>query len=318
MAEVEQRDEDVPVPRKTPVTGSHALPGTALPATRLYGAIGAAGLVHVVLGFVLLEVVVGDRAAVLRGALTLIVVPTGLAALLTGILARRRGLDQATRSAPGVFGLLPPLASVTVGLGWLWAVQGLAAEAAVLATVPLLACATAPGLAVALVLEHTLTAMTARLEERGLRPLADPRADPDGAAKQGRLPPTLADRLTRLVVGLAVATILLILAHATMNPSSAEPWLSTPSSYLAMIGASSLVFVAALAAASAGRSPGRDVEALAQRLDAIGWDDSPEQALAASTLEAADGPGAVAPVHKAQVHDVFIGRLHEIHPQPRE
>ncbi|KIG19491.1 Sensory box sensor histidine kinase/response regulator [Enhygromyxa salina] len=69
-----------------------------------------------------------------------------------------------------------------------------------------------------------------------------------------------------------------MLAHAIVRSNGAqnwgENWFGYSGSWLALLGVTAVVVVAALAAASAGLSPGRDVQALAVRLDAIGWDDA--------------------------------------------
>lgn len=294
MSQIDERNADVPAPRKTPVTGSHVMLSSAIPARRLLAAVGVAALAHLLSSWGLLQLITDGlawRDTGLQGSLLLVVSLTGLVALITADVARRRGIDQATRTAPAVFGLLPPLLSVAIGLPWLWAGGTLEFERALISTVPLLAAATAPGLGIALTLEHALSAVAVRLGEAdALARRATGGIGP--APTRNRLePPTLAGRLARLVVALAVATCLLVLSHAIVRTNSPESWLGYAGSWLALIGVTSVVVVAVLAAASAGLSPGRDVQALALRLDAIGWDDA-----AASTPSSANARPLASPV----------------------
>jgi signal transduction histidine kinase len=256
------------------------VPPGAIPARRLLGAVGIAALAHLACSWGLLALIVdGDawHGTGLDVALVVVVSLTGIVALITAALARRAGIDQAIRTAPAVFGLLPPIASVVIGLPWLWMTGSPGLELALLRTVPLLATATAPGLALALALEQTLSAMAARIGE--LEALARRAAGSHTpvSARRGRLEPTaLAGRLARLIGTLALATCMLVLAYALVHTGSPESWLGHPRTWLASIGTGSAVLLAVLAAASAGLSPGRDVQALARRLDAIGWDETPE------------------------------------------
>jgi signal transduction histidine kinase len=248
----------------------------------LLGPVSIAALAHLACSWGLLTLIVDQDQQAWHGtglgvALVLVVSLTGGVALITAALARRRGIDQAIRTAPAVFGLMPPIASVVIGLPWLWMTSSPGLELAVLRTVPLLATATAPGLAIALALEQTLSAVAARIGE--VEALARRAAGSlsTSAARRGRLEPSvLAGRLARLIGTLALATSLLVLAYAFVRTGSSESWLNHPRTWLAAIGAGSAMVVAVLAAASAGLSPGRDVQALARRLDAIGWDESSE------------------------------------------
>lgn len=272
------QEQDVPAPRRTPVTGSHVIPPGAIPAQRLLGAVGVAALAHLLCSWGLLELIVDHQAwegTGLGAAVLMVVSLTGVAALITAALARRAGIDQAIRFAPAVFGLLPPIGSVVIGLPWLLMTGSPGLELALLRSVPLLATTTAPGLALALALEQTLSAMAARIGER--EALARRAAGSPATARRGRLEPSaLAGRLARLIGTLALATSLLMLAYAFVHTGSSEGWLGHSGTWLAIIGTASAVVLAVVAAASAGLSPGRDVQALARRLDAIGWEETPE------------------------------------------
>ncbi|PRP94184.1 Non-motile and phage-resistance protein [Enhygromyxa salina] len=249
---------------------------SAITARRLLGAVGVAALAHLLCSWGLLALIVEDRSWLgtdLRASLFSVVGLTAVVALITAAVARRKGLDEATRTAPAVFGLLPPIASVAIGVPWVWAVSTPELEQALLTTVPLLATATAPGLAIALTLEHALSAVTARAGEAEALARRAAGTQLTGPSRRRLEPPTLAGRLVRLVVGLAVATCLLVLAHGIVHTSNPETWLGYSRTWLAMLAATSVIVFAAIAAASAGLSPGRDVIGLAARLDAIGWDD---------------------------------------------
>lgn len=248
---------------------------------------GLTVLTHLLCSWGLLAIITGDAwlGPSLDAAVLLVVLLTGIAALITAAIARRRGIDEATRTAPAVFGLMPPITSVVIGLPWLMAKASLHLEQALLQVVPVLAAATAPGLVLALALEHTLSAMAARIGEvealearaSGTRRLV---------VSRGRLvPPTLAGRLARQVGTLALATCMLVLAYALVHTGSPETWLARPRTWMGMLGTAGAIGLAVLAGASAGLSPGRDVETLARRLDAIGWDGSnPEGSIIARPL----------------------------------
>jgi signal transduction histidine kinase len=267
----------VPAPRRTPVTGSHMIAPGAIPARRLLSPVCIAALAHLACSWGLLALIIdhdGWQDTGLGAALVFIVSLTGVAAVITAAVARRVGIDQAIRTAPAVFGLLPPILTVLVGLPWLYFTHSPGLELALLRSVPLFATTTAPGLALALALEQTLSAVAARIgEAEALARRATGTLAP-ADARPGRLEPTtLANRLGRLIGTLALATCLLVLAYALVHTGSPEIWLGHPRTWLASLGAGSVVLMAVLAAASAGLSPGRDVQALARRLDAIGWDD---------------------------------------------
>jgi signal transduction histidine kinase len=277
------RDDDVPVPRKAAVTGEHAM--AVMPASRLFGAVGVAGFAHLLCAWLLLHAL--DHSS--PGALPALIGTVGVTlaiALAVASHSRGEGLDVATRRASAVFGLLPPLASVVIGLPWIWAATGGDWAQASMGTVPTLAAVTAPGIAIALVLEYVLWAVAARIgEAQALAQRASGRPQPGRKRQAGRLaPPRLATRLARLVAGLGLATGLLILADAMIDVGPALDWFAHPQTWLALVGCSLTMVLAVLAAASAGLSPGRDVEALAARLDAIGWDESAASSAAARPL----------------------------------
>jgi signal transduction histidine kinase len=280
-------DDDAPVPRRTPITGSHVVPPGAIPARRLLGAVAIASFAHLLCSWGLLALIVDEQAwlgAGLSASLLCVVALTGLTALIVAAFARRGGIDQATRTAPAVFGLMPPVASVAIGLPWLWVAGSGDLEQALLRSVPLLATATAPGLAIALTLEQSLSAVAARIGEvEALARRAAGEHGPVAGRRPHLQPSTLAARLARLIGALALATSLLVLAYVIVHTGSPENWLGRPQAWLALTGSASCVLLAVLAAVSAGRSPGRDVEALAARLDAIGWDDATQDAAHSSS-----------------------------------
>jgi signal transduction histidine kinase len=260
---VDERDDDNPEPRPAVVTRGHPVAGEVIPASRLFGAVGLAGVVHLLCAWGLLRLIAAPPSAG-RGlgqhaALIGVVVLTCAVALWTTARARRAGIDGITRTAPAVFGLLPPIASVAISLGR-WVLESIGVEQALLDTVALLAATTAPGIAIALVLEYSLWTVGARAGE------VAPRSAQRGA------PPSLAGRLARLVAGLGVATALLVLTEGLTT--GLVDGLAPARTWAALAGCSATMILAVLAAASAGLSPGRDVSALARRLDAIGMDAS--------------------------------------------
>src|SRR5690606_27265656 len=151
-------------------------------------------------------------------------------------------------------------------------------EQALLDTVPVLAATMAPGVAIALTLEYSLWTVAARIG--AVAPWTSSRAASPGSLLE---PPGLAGRLARLVAGLGLATGLLVLADGLGKVGDPSRWLELEPTWLALLGCSAAMILAVLAAASAGLSPGRDVEALAARLDAIGWDDeAPNSSMSAA------------------------------------
>lgn len=267
------------MPRKTPVTGEHVT-AAAIPTARLFAAVGMAGLAHLLCAWGILAAL-GDIGPGARPAVIGVVAVTLVVALVVTVRARDDGLDLATGRASAPFAWLPPLATLVIGGPWIWAAAGGEIEQAAIATLIVLAVTTAPGIAVALILEYALRTMAARIGEAAAlarRAAGKPRTVP----RHEVAPPRLAARLARLVAGIGIATGLLILAEALAGLGSAlrlplfqEPvgWLEHPLTALALVGWAATMLLAVLAAASAGLSPGRDVEALAGRLDAIGWDE---------------------------------------------
>jgi len=241
--------------------------------SRLLGVIALAGTIHLVCSWALLQLL-GKGSLSVWAAVTGITVVTSAAAMLT--VARPAGTDLATRMlatrlAPAAFAVIPPIASLGLGLPWIWSAAASGLEQALIDTLPVLAATTAPGIAIALTLESTLWAVVARVREveaLARRAAGGPGLRPTSVRLE---PPSLAGRLARLVAGLGLATVLLALAGDSFGP---QPW-------LAIAGLSATMIIAVLAAASAGLSPGRDVQTLARRLDAIGWDEADSSASAA-------------------------------------
>ncbi len=219
-------------------------------------AVGLAALLHLGFAQLLLGPLLGRRLAItdtMRLEVTLVVVlTTGIALLLAVVSAKRRGPATAARWTAPVLGLVPPLASIA-----LIAPRG----DLLLELVPVLAVTTAPGLMLALALERALVsaAMQQGLDLR--RPGGDVEPIPRG----------LASKLARLVAGLGLASCLLAIASLMVGSDEPE-FLLEPTQAAALIGLLLILGLATIAGASAGLSPGRDVQALAERLDAIGWD----------------------------------------------
>jgi signal transduction histidine kinase len=267
-----ERDDDVPEPRKAHVTGQHTTAPDVVPPSRLLAAVTVAGVVHLLCEWALL-LALGDTAAGARPTLVGAVALTLVTASWMAARARREGLDIAIRRAAAVFAVLPSLASLALGVPWIWAAGGGSLLDATLRTIPTLAAITAPAIAIALILEHSLWAVAARAGEREAlaRRAAGNARTPN--KRRGLAPPRLATRLVRLVAGLGLASGLLILAEAMIVVGRPHEWVAHPQTWLALAGSVTTLILAALAAACAGLSPGRDVEALARRLDAIGWEE---------------------------------------------
>ncbi len=258
------------------MTGGHAIVVDVMPTSRLLGAVGVAGGAHLLVALGLLwSMGAGALGSIL--VLTGVVAATTAIALIVAARARREGLDVVTSRAPATFGLLPPILSSFVGLPLLAAFAPGGLDQVLLDGVPVLAATTAPGVAIAFLLEYSLWAVVARLGEvAALARRAAGKSGPDPDERErGVTPPSLAGRLARLAAGLGLATGLLILADALVHGRDPLAWLAQPRTYLALGGSAFTMLLAVLAAASAGLSPGRDVEALAGRLDAIGWDENP-------------------------------------------
>ncbi len=260
-----------------------------MPASRLLGAVALAGVALLCFAWGLL-MALGARAPGSVPALLGIVTITVAIALLVAARARREGIDDATRQAPAAFGLLPPLISLAFGLPWIWTAGTGGFSRALIDTVPVLAATTAPGVALALLLEYSLWTMLARIGES--EPLAHRAFGRSGSkrerSKPDPTPPGLAGRLARLVLGLGLGAGLLIIADGLVEIGDPQSWTRRSQTWLALAGCMSSMALAVLAAASAGLSPGRDVEALAARLDAIGWDESPGSSTSANARTLAE------------------------------
>ncbi|MFV8755223.1 sensor histidine kinase [Nannocystaceae bacterium ST9] len=222
-------------------------------------AIAIAAGVHLGFAQLLLEPLTGRAIGIgdpLRLDVSLVVLTTaGIALALAVFAAIRRGPSVAARTAAPVLGLVPPLASVA-----LVAPRG----ELLLELVPVLATTTAPGLALALALERALVSSAVRAID--LRTSAR-------MSEHDPVPRGLASKLARLVGGLGLASCLLAIAGLLVRSDDPE-FLLEPTQAIALAGLMLILVIAVVAGASAGLSPGRDVRALAERLDAIGWDDA--------------------------------------------
>jgi signal transduction histidine kinase len=251
-----------------------------LSGTRLRIAVGFGGVAQLICATGLLAAMGRLEAHVTPPMIAVVVVTLATALVLASRTPGARDgapIDLATLRAPAAFALVPPIASLALALPWIATVAGAGLEAAVLDSVPVLAATTAPGVAIALLLEYSLWTVVARIAETqalarraASSPLPRPALNPDHPT-----PPGLAGRLARLVAGLGLATGLLILANAVVEVGEPQTWLGRAETWIALLTATTIVAIAVLAAASAGLSPGRDVGELAARLDAIGWDEDP-------------------------------------------
>ena len=287
LADTPQRDLDA-----EPVAEPRLGLADQLSPARVGIAVGLSGVAHLICATGLLAAMGRLEPHVTPAALAVVLTTLAVAlwrANRTPRLPDGSGIDLATLRAPSAFAAVPPLVTVAVALPWTAALERGGLEAAALDTVPILAATTAPGIAIALVLEYSLWTVVARVgQAQALARRAGKASAP--APRAGEDPPTpprLADRLVRLVVGLGLASGLLVLAHGLVEFGPPRVWLGHPATWVAMLGATASLVLAGLAAASAGLSPGRDVAALATRLDAIGWDEHPEPGASSSEHGAA-------------------------------
>jgi signal transduction histidine kinase len=254
-------------------------PGLAeLSGTRLRIAVGVGGVTQLICATGLLAAMGRLEPHVAPPMIAVVMVTLVTALLLTSRTLGARGgapVDLATLRAPAAFALVPPIASLTIALPWIAAVMGEGPRAAAIDSVPILAATTAPGVAIALLLEYSLWTVVTRIAETQAlarratgSPLRRPTAQPEHPS-----PPGLAGRLARLVAGLGLAMGLLILANAMVEVGEVQTWLARPETWIASLAATTTFAVAVLAAASAGLSPGRDVASLAAWLDAIARDE---------------------------------------------
>jgi signal transduction histidine kinase len=226
-------------------------------------AVGMAALLHLGFAQLLLGPLLGRALALadpLRVDVSLVVLLTTAIALVVLIASTKvQGPASAARRTAPVLGLIPPLASVA-----LIAPRG----DLLLELVPVLATTTGPGLALALALERAL-ASTA-VQTLDLRRSATREAEHEPA------PPGLMSKLARLIAGLGLASCLLAIAGLLVRSDDPEILLE-PHQAIGLIGLLLSLALAVLAAVSTGLSPGRDVQTLAERLDAIGWDDATDR-----------------------------------------
>lgn len=220
-------------------------------------AVGGAALLHLGLAQLLLGPLIGREVALgdpLRLHVGLVVLLTaGIALTIAVVSAIRRGPARAARLTAPVLGLVPPLASIA-----LVAPSG----DLLLALVPVLATTTAPGVALALALERALASSAVQALELQHPSVRGGEAEP--------APPGLASKLGRLIAGLGLASCLLAIASLLIVSDDPE-FLLEPRQAIALLGLFAILGVAVVAGASTGLSPGRDVLALAERLDGIGW-----------------------------------------------
>jgi signal transduction histidine kinase len=229
-------------------------------STRSSIAVGTAALLHLGFAQLLIGPLLGralppsDPLRVHVGMVVTLTTAVALAVLV--ISAKVNGPVSAARRTAPMLGLIPPLASLV-----LLAPTGEPMHALVL----VLATTTAPGLALALALERALT--SSAVQTIDLR-----RPETRVGGREPALP-GLMPKLARLIAGLGLASCLLALAGLLVRSNDPES-LVEPRQAIALIGLLLILALAVLAGASTGLSPGSDVQSLAERLDAIGWDDA--------------------------------------------
>lgn len=237
------------------------LAGTQAFLPRSLVAVGLTALLHLGFAQLLLGPLLGRElppSDPLRITVSLVVVLTaGIALTVLVASAMLRGPASAARRTAPVLGLVPPLASLV-----LIAPSG----DLMLELVPVLATSTAPGLALALALERALASSAVQALDLRRPAIREPEREP--------APPGLMSKLVRLIAGLGLASCLLAIAGLLVRSDDPESLLE-PRQAIALVGLLLSLALAVLAAASTGLSPGRDVQTLAERLDAIGWDDAP-------------------------------------------
>jgi signal transduction histidine kinase len=235
-------------------------------------AVGVAALVHLGFAQLLLGPLLGRTLPAsdsLRIDATWVVLLTTLFALSVLLVsARLRGPVSAARRTAPVLGLIPPLAS--------FAVIGHGGDP-MRELVPVLATTTASGLALALALERALASGAVQALDLRRRPASI-------ETEREPAPPTLTSKLARLVGGLGLASCLLAIAGLLIHSNDPDALLE-PRQAIALVGLLAMLALAVVAGASTGLSPGRDVETLAIRLDAIGWDEatSPDRSMTTGT-----------------------------------
>ncbi len=239
---------------------------------RALAAVAAAGLLHLAFAEALLgPLIAAPPTSALRSTTALVIALTTLVALVTAVLVTsRRGPVAAARATPPVLGILPPLASLALAPRLAEATPSW--DQLLLLGVPVLASSTAVGLALALALERGLSSIAVSGPWLSEHPPDDDR------------PPGLAFKLARLVGGLGLASTLLIVSHALVGGSQPELATTEVRSIGVLVGLMFSLLLVVLAGASTGLSPGRDVRALAERLDAFGWDDAPRARSIASPV----------------------------------
>lgn len=238
-------------------------PADASAARQPVGLVAATGVAHLLsaLGLVALLDVDALAGGTVMAAVVMIVAIVGTTTLVAFATTRRAlgtgGPDRVARIVPPLFGLVPLLSGVPL------AVLVAADLVPILQVVTVFAGTTAAGIALALTLEQVLTSLVARHT-----PASDARA-----ATQA-MPPSLGQKLARQAIGLIVGGGLIMLAHALLHGVDIQLWMRHGSTYVALLGTGVTLICVVFAAASAGLSPGRDVMALAARLDGIGWDEA--------------------------------------------
>lgn len=272
----------MPEPKEaTEVTGGH-LRAKADGDQRgpVAGIVGVAAVAHGLLSFgllALLDVGADDRAVALE-VVAAIVALTAITAMVAGIRERVPSYDRLAQVEARLFALVPAVGA-GIAAPFLISISESVGHAIALSAV-VVASTVASGLATAVALSQGLTTFGARRIRRKRDATApqshgSPSSEGHATSSEGHAAPpqSLAARLARQSAGIALGIALVTLAHALARSHSLLGLLN-PLTYAAATAMLTSLALTVLSAASAGLSPGRDVRALAARLDAIGWDDS--------------------------------------------
>lgn len=234
--------------------------------TRALAVIFGGVLVHLVVAFALLEVLAGARAVgPIDLALKLVVavsvgVTAALALSLFYVRANRAGPVDVSRVVPMVLRLAPPVFVAAAIPAFFTREMVVAPRELLVYSVTVGAAAWAPALLVALLLQAVLHAIAIRIRPESLA------VELRRIAHQG-----LAASFGQVLVH--VATVAVMLAVAGLLVVSPDPvgLAGEPRAWAMFISSGVVVLLAYLAGASAAQSPAQDVQAIARRLDALGY-----------------------------------------------
>ncbi len=227
--------------------------------------VASAAVLHFTLAHILLALLAeGGRAWVTAGpreAVTVIVATSFLVALAAFYLrSQYASPDHVTRSVPWALRIAPPAAAVVV-IPLTYDPTLLAGDAGLVTrqSAPVVTAAWASGFMVSILLKRVLHALAIRSRPSTTTGIL--RAVP---------PPTVAGGYARILSGAAFSAAVVVVG-AVLTRVRLTNLVTDPTLVVVLLSLCIMVAIGAMAGASVGQSPGREVVSIARRLDALGY-----------------------------------------------